>query len=60
MIDPKMYLLVIYFVGAVLILTVVGIISITIWSDDSIPDILQNLASGALAGLIGMLVQRGK
>lgn len=53
---------VILFVGAVLVLCVVGIIALAAGfgagpeGPRSIPDILQNIASGALAGLLGLLV----
>lgn len=46
----------IMFVGATLILAVVGIVYLAIDPNRAIPDILQNIASGALAGLIGLLV----
>lgn len=53
-----LYEKVVYILGIVLILAVVGIIGITIFSDKGIPDVLQNLSVGALTGLVGMLVQR--
>lgn len=50
----------ILFVGATLILSVLGIILLSFGAGDGagrpIPDILQNIASGSLAGLIGLLV----
>lgn len=55
---PTTYRAAILFVGATLILCVIGIIGLS-WGAGSgrpVPDILQNIASGALAGLIGLLV----
>lgn len=54
--------IVIYFVGAVLVLSVGGIIALSsgLGGGRPIPDILQNIASGALAGLIGLLVPSKK
>lgn len=52
----------ILFVGVTLLLSVVGIIALS-WGAGSgrpVPDILQNIASGALAGLIGLLVSPDK
>ena len=52
------YQVAILFVGAVLLVSVLGIIALA-WGAGSgrpVPDILQNIASGALAGLIGLLV----
>lgn len=48
------------FVGTTLLLCVLGIIGIVLFGPGDgrpIPDILQNVASGALAGLIGLLVR---
>lgn len=53
---PKQYQSAVYFIGAVLILCVGGIIAITLMTDDSIPDVLQNVAVGSLTGLVGLLV----
>lgn len=50
--------IVVVFVGITLLATVSGIIVLS-WGAGGgrpIPDILQNIASGALAGLIGLLV----
>lgn len=53
---------VVYIVGTVLVLCVTGIIALSAGLGASpdgvrpIPDILQNIASGALAGLLGLLV----
>jgi len=52
----------ILFVGATLLVCVLGIIGLA-WGAGGgrpIPDILQNIASGALAGLIGLLVNPTK
>lgn len=46
-----------YFIGAVLILSVLGIITLASL-DKSIPDVLQNIAVGSLTGLVGLLVQK--
>lgn len=48
----------ILFVGATLILSVLGIIALSFGMGEArpVPDILQNIASGSLAGLIGLLV----
>lgn len=58
MLDPGLFTKAAYFIGATLILSVVGIITIVLVTDDTIPDILQNIAVGALTGLVGLLVQR--
>jgi len=52
----------IIFVGSTLLLCVGGIIGLSMGAGSGrpIPDILQNIASGALAGLIGLLVTPGK
>lgn len=47
---------VIYFVGAVLVLSVLGIVLLAL-SAVPIPDVLQNIAVGSLTGLVGLLVQ---
>lgn len=47
--------LVILLIGGVLVLAVAGIIALAITSH-SIPDVLQNIAVGALTGLGGILV----
>lgn len=47
--------LVIGFVGGVLVLGVLGIIALA-FKGQTIPDVLQNITVGALAGLIGLLV----
>lgn len=46
---------VIYFVGSVLILSVVGIVTLALYAKP-IPDVLQNIAVGSLTGLVGLLV----
>lgn len=48
--------LVILIVGAVLLLSVGGIIGLAL-EGKPIPDVLQNVAVGALAGLIGLLAR---
>lgn len=45
-------------VSTVLILSVAGIVVLAT-QDKSIPDVLQNLATGALTGLLGLLVHPG-
>lgn len=52
----------IVFVGLTLLVCVVGIIVLAFGAGSGrpIPDILQNIASGALAGLIGLLVNPDK
>jgi hypothetical protein len=55
---PNTYRLVIMCVGITLVLCVTGIIGLS-WGAGTgrpVPDILQNIASGALTGLIGLLV----
>lgn len=47
--------MVIGFVGGVLVLAVLGIVALA-FKGQPIPDVLQNIAVGALAGLIGLLV----
>lgn len=56
------YRVAILFVGSTLLLCVVGIIVLAMGggSGRPIPDILQNIASGSLAGLIGLLVNPHK
>lgn len=56
--DPNLFEKALYFIGTVLILSVIGIIIIVVATDKPIPDILQLIASSSLTGLIGMLVQR--
>ena len=48
----------ILFVGATLVICLVGIITLSFGAGSGrpVPDILQNIASGALTGLIGLLV----
>lgn len=59
---PKTYQAAILFVGGTLLLCVLGIIvlSLGLGGGRPVPDILQNIASGALAGLIGLLVDPNK
>ncbi len=47
---------VVYIVGASLLLCVVGIVVLAATTVGPIPDVLQNIAIGSLAGLIGLLV----
>lgn len=47
--------MVIAFIGAVLIACVVGIVVLSA-TDHGVPDVLQNVAVGALTGLVGVLV----
>jgi hypothetical protein len=47
---------VVLFLGATLIICVGGIIGLAA-TDNTVPDILQNIASGVVAGLIGLLVK---
>lgn len=54
--NTKAFGYVVLFLGCVLVLCVGGIIFLAA-VDKSVPDILQNIASGDLAGLIGLLVQ---
>lgn len=56
--DKDLFAKAVYFVGAVLLVSVVGIVAITLTTDKSIPDVLQNIAVGSLTGLVGLLVQR--
>lgn len=56
--DGKIFDRAVNFLGATLLMCVAGIVAITMFSDYGVPDILQNLASGALAGIIGLLVQK--
>lgn len=47
------------FIGATLILSVVGIVALAwgaVEGSQRIPDILQSIASGSLGGLLGLLV----
>lgn len=53
---PKQFQVAVYFIGATLMVCVLGIIGITIFTDDPIPDVLQNIAVGSLTGLVGLLV----
>lgn len=57
--DPKVFDRAVNFLGAVLLLCVAGIIAVVMATDDSIPDVLQNIAIGSLTGLVGLLSQRG-
>lgn len=47
--------MVIGFIGAVLLACVVGIVVLSA-TDHTVPDVLQNVAIGALTGLVGVLV----
>lgn len=57
-VDATLFRQAVYFVGFVLLISVVGIVVITITTDKTIPDVLQNIAVGSLTGLVGLLVQR--
>lgn len=48
--------LVVIILGAVLVLSVVGVIALAI-NKIPVPDVLQNIAVGTLTGLVGLLVQ---
>lgn len=48
--------LVVLILGAVLLLSVAGVIALAITSVP-VPDVLQNIAVGTLTGLVGLLVQ---
>lgn len=50
--------LVIVLIGLVLLLAVGGIIGLAT-NEQPIPDVLQNVAVGALTGLVGLLVPSG-
>lgn len=47
--------MVIIAVATTLVLAVVGIVALAL-TDNAIPDVLQNVAVGALTGLVGLLV----
>lgn len=51
--------LVIGFVGATLLGSLVGIVLLAL-NAQPIPDVLQNVAVGALTGLVGLLVPAGR
>lgn len=51
--------LVLGFVGTALLVTIVGIIVLAL-KGIPVPDVLQNIGVGALAGLIGLLVPTGR
>lgn len=51
--------LVIAFVGATLLGSVVGVIALAL-NGQPVPDVLQNIAVGALTGLVGLLVNTNK
>lgn len=50
--------LVIVFVGLTLIGSLVGIVVLAV-NEHTVPDVLQNIAIGALTGLVGLLVPAG-
>lgn len=56
MTDRKLFLLVVGFLGATLLLTVVAIAGLT-GADKNTPGILENLAVGCLTGLAGLLAR---
>lgn len=56
--DDDLFAKAVYFVGTAFILSVLGIIIITVTTDKSIPDVLQNISVGSMTGLIGLLVQK--
>lgn len=51
--------LVVIILGAVLVLSVAGVIALAITSVP-VPDVLQNIAVGTLTGLVGLLVQTNR
>ena len=51
--------LVVAVIGAVLVVAVLGIIALAA-TGKSTPDVLQNVAVGALTGLVGLLVPANK
>jgi hypothetical protein len=53
-VNEKLFMYVVIFLGVALLLCVGGIIFL-VANDNSVPDILQNIASGVVAGLIGLL-----
>jgi hypothetical protein len=46
---------VVYVVGAALLLSIVGIVVLAVTANP-VPDVLQNVAVGSLTGLVGLLV----
>jgi hypothetical protein len=62
-VNTSTYRYAILFVGATLLLSVVGIVLLSFGDFGSgrpIPDVLQNIAIGSLTGLVGLLVQPGE
>ena len=55
-INEKAFGFVVVFLGVTLLACVGGIVFLAA-TDDAVPDILQNIASGVVAGLIGLLVK---
>lgn len=51
--------LVILLVGLVLVIAVLGIVLLAV-NTQPVPDVLQNIAVGALTGLVGLLVPAGR
>jgi hypothetical protein len=57
-VNRNVYLLVVGFVGACLLVCMFGIILLSIQQPQrTIPDVLQNVAVGSLTGLVGLLVR---
>ena len=54
--NQKAFGYVVLFLGVALLGCIGGIIFLAA-TDDTVPDILQNIASGVVAGLIGLLVK---
>lgn len=57
--SEKMFGYVVMFLGVALLMCVAGIIYL-VATDNTVPDILQNIASGIVAGLIGLLATPNK
>lgn len=55
---PRVYTLVVTFVGLCLLGCIVGIIVLSLANPQrTIPDVLQNVTVGSLTGLVGLLVR---
>lgn len=54
-VNENVFVVVVGFLGVTLLLCVGGIIWLSA-TEHTVPDILQNIASGVVAGLIGLLV----
>jgi membrane associated rhomboid family serine protease len=55
--NERAFGMVVIFLGVTLLLCVGAITFLAATSEQTIPDILQNIASGVVAGLIGLLVR---